>query len=357
MTDIRGLTADYEAWLGQRIPLVGDDLAAKHVALAATPLRFLRGTYYLWLHDMSRQLPELLRRPVVPSIGDLHVENFGTWSDADGVRRFGVNDLDELSWGSYAVDLVRLATSAVLVPALALTPRELCATLLEHWMAAVPGAALDLSTPAARHLEGLAPQTRTAAAYYAALRAGPPADPPDDVAAAVESSVDGAWQPQWFARRAGTGSLGHPRVVAVGVDERGLEQAREAKLLGPLTRDWPHAGAPPGRADPALYAQVMRALRGPDGAARVVGWQLRRLAPDVARIDLAGLHRGAEKLLLRSMAQACADVHGYAPEALRAAQAAAAGQDEHWLHEATREMTARTLAAHDAWRAHAGSTG
>ena len=48
------------------------------------------------------------------AVGDLHVENFGTWRDTEGRLVWGVNDFDEVAEMPYAVDLVRLVTSAIL---------------------------------------------------------------------------------------------------------------------------------------------------------------------------------------------------------------------------------------------------
>ncbi len=48
------------------------------------------------------------------AVGDIHVENFGTWRDAEGRLVWGVNDFDDAARMPYAIDIVRLATSAVL---------------------------------------------------------------------------------------------------------------------------------------------------------------------------------------------------------------------------------------------------
>jgi len=45
-------------------------------------------------------------------VGDLHVENFGTWRDIEGRLIWGINDFDEACWMPYTIDLVRLAASA-----------------------------------------------------------------------------------------------------------------------------------------------------------------------------------------------------------------------------------------------------
>ena len=60
-------------------------------------------------------------------VGDLHVESFGTWRDAEGRLVWGVNDFDEAWPAAYTVDLVRLTASAYLAVEdqhLAVTRRE-----------------------------------------------------------------------------------------------------------------------------------------------------------------------------------------------------------------------------------------
>ena len=44
-------------------------------------------------------------------VGDLHVENFGTWRDVEGRLVWGVNDFDEAYALPYTNDLVRLVAS------------------------------------------------------------------------------------------------------------------------------------------------------------------------------------------------------------------------------------------------------
>ncbi len=47
-------------------------------------------------------------------MGDLHIENFGTWRDLEGRLIWGINDVDEAYPVRYPNDLVRLAASAFL---------------------------------------------------------------------------------------------------------------------------------------------------------------------------------------------------------------------------------------------------
>jgi hypothetical protein len=425
--DVVAFTRDYETWLGSRIPLVSRDLEAKHAAMAGSAFRFLRGTYYLWLRRVADLVPDLLHHPAVPLIGDLHVENFGTWLDHDGTRRWGVNDLDELSLGSYRLDLARLATSALLAPGINIDIVPLCRLLLSHWQHATPGAAVAVDTDEARHLRALMPAPKPAKDYYAALRTGRPAElltgrsaelltgrsaelltgrsaetvvgrlgetvtgrlgetvtgrpsevvigsggrsvdtpavsgdesgdmpvgsggepvgtasVPDAVRAALHATVGPDWQPVWYARQAGTGSLGHPRFAAVARDAAGHWQAREAKLLGPPTCAWPRVDVGL-TVDDKLYGTVLDRVRGPYPSRRVEGWQLRRLAPDIVRVDLANLAVHDTERVLRSMAQTLVDVHGPRPDAL------ADSGDHRWLVEAVTILAADTRACHRRWK-------
>jgi uncharacterized protein (DUF2252 family) len=48
----------------------------------------------------------------VLGVGDLHVENFGTWRDVEGRLVWGINDFDDANVIPYTGDLVRFAASA-----------------------------------------------------------------------------------------------------------------------------------------------------------------------------------------------------------------------------------------------------
>jgi hypothetical protein len=357
------LTSQYERWLGDQITVVEDDLRRKHAEMSSSELRFLRGTYYLWLSRLAVLLPETLDGPEVSIIGDLHVENFGTWTDHRGVRRWGVNDFDELSWGGYQTDLIRLATSAALTPHIPLSDKAICRILLEEWHAHPPTSAVDLANPAARHLRSLVPVPKSAKKFYAALSGSPVVDEqvvPASVRLATRRSAPGEWSPSWHARTAGTGSLGHQRFVAVGTAAAGrTPQARDLKQLGPPTADWVRtelaieAALPVTErlpiADDLLFGRTMAALRGPDPMRRVNGWQIRRLAPDVVRIELAGLPPRDAERLLRSMARAVADVHGVDRARLRYAQADNKKRGAGWLRDAVAVMAADTRTCYAAW--------
>ena len=105
-------TADLERWKAQQIPIVRSDLVLKHRMMADAVFPFLRSTFYRWAQLWPIVCPELARAPQVLAVGDLHVENFGTWRDLEGRLIWGVNDFDEAWPASYAADLVRLLVSA-----------------------------------------------------------------------------------------------------------------------------------------------------------------------------------------------------------------------------------------------------
>jgi uncharacterized protein (DUF2252 family) len=129
-------TRSYERWRADRIPIVASDLAAKHEKLASSPFVMLRGTYYRFAKQFFARERSLARAPATIAVGDLHIENFGTWRDSDGRLAWGVNDFDEVDLLPYTIDLVRLATSAVLAiraEHLALAPHAACEAILQGW--------------------------------------------------------------------------------------------------------------------------------------------------------------------------------------------------------------------------------
>ena len=348
--DVHALTEDYERWLAGVIELVPSGLEKKHEVLASGGLPFLRGTYYLWLVRVAELLPEVLAAPEVAIVGDLHVENFGTWRDRDQVRRWGVNDLDELATGPWLLDLLRLATSAVLTPHIDLHTHDICEELLTAYAEAQPGAAVDLTGSDSGHLAELVPEFKDPDRFYARLAEGEPTRVPAPVATAAAGVAEPGWRPTWHEHEAGTGSLGHRRAVGVGPAADGTPHAREAKQLGPGTAVWAARHLRDGPRGDDLYWRVEDAVRGPAGATRVESWQIRDLAPDVVRIELSGLARHHARRLLRSMARAVADVHGADAEQGRRARAAAAAMEAGRLASLVDTMRKATLDDLDRWR-------
>src|SRR3954454_2702209 len=113
MTSIQASTRIYEDWLRRELngELVEPDLERKHEKMRHDPFSFLRATYWRWAETILDQCPEITKAPSVLAIGDIHLENFGTWRDIEGRLIWGVNDFDEAATMPYPLDLVRLAAS------------------------------------------------------------------------------------------------------------------------------------------------------------------------------------------------------------------------------------------------------
>src|ERR1700733_6813573 len=129
-------TRDYESWVGRQIPLVAHDLDLKHQRMAEAVFPFLRATFYRWVQLWREICPERAATPKLRAVGDLHIENFGTWRDAEGRLVWGINDFDEVYSMPYSMDLVRLATSAHAAIAeehLAMRPRDASDAILEGY--------------------------------------------------------------------------------------------------------------------------------------------------------------------------------------------------------------------------------
>ena len=101
-------TIDYERWVKKHVAVADADLQRKHEEMATSLFAFLRATFYRWASLWSEVCPGLAKTPKVLAVGDLHVENFGTWRDGEGRLVWGVNDFDEVARMPYTVDLTRL---------------------------------------------------------------------------------------------------------------------------------------------------------------------------------------------------------------------------------------------------------
>src|SRR6266404_7233920 len=133
-------TREFEAWIGHRVSIVPDQLTDKHSQMAKDSIQFLRGTFYRWIQLFPAVCPDLAKSVNVLAAGDLHIASFGTWRDEFGRLIWGVDDFDEAYPLSYASDLVRLGTSAVLDAdqnRLAVGVRNICEVLLDGYRKAL----------------------------------------------------------------------------------------------------------------------------------------------------------------------------------------------------------------------------
>jgi uncharacterized protein (DUF2252 family) len=101
-------------------PLMRADPAAfraKYRKMASDPHAFYRGTACLFYADVVQGDDPFVteRSGRIWVHGDLHVENFGTYLNADGRLVFDVNDFDEAYLGHFTWDLQRFAASLALM--------------------------------------------------------------------------------------------------------------------------------------------------------------------------------------------------------------------------------------------------
>ena len=74
----------FEKWLRDSCKAIGctvveGDLELKHERMRKNSFLFLRATFFRWAGQIEAFCPNLTEAPKVRSIGDAHVENFGTW--------------------------------------------------------------------------------------------------------------------------------------------------------------------------------------------------------------------------------------------------------------------------------------
>src|SRR4051812_13507710 len=87
-----------------------DSVRTKFRKMAADPFAFYRGSACIFYADVAagedRKADEHTSRVWIQ--GDLHAENFGTYTDGAGVLIFDVNDFDEAYVGHFTWDLKQL---------------------------------------------------------------------------------------------------------------------------------------------------------------------------------------------------------------------------------------------------------
>lgn len=350
-------TRQYEDWLGHHISIVKQDLRLKHRNMKVEIFPFLRATYYRWAQVWPKVCPDLAKAPHVLAVGDLHVENFGTWRDLEGRLIWGVNDFDEAYSMSYANDLVRLAVSAQLACEaghLDLRGKDICAAILQGYGDGLrrKGCAFVLSEHHA-WLRGMAEsELRDPVHFWAKMDALPTlkGKAPAGAIKALKSLMPDSDVSHRLAHRvAGLGSLGRQRFVAIA-DWHGGKIVREAKALLPSACHW--AGNNVGHAE-ILYQRIIdRAVRCPDPFVRLRGrWIVRRLSPHCSRVELADLRmKGEELRLLEAMGWETANVHLGTKGGRKAILRHMGKQKGKWLHAATEEMLKAVRADWQTWR-------
>ncbi|HXC55914.1 MAG TPA: DUF2252 family protein [Rhizomicrobium sp.] len=348
-------TKSYEAWLGASLPLVAADVTHKHTLMHESALSLLRGTYYRWLQLWPKVCPALAGTPRVLGVGDLHLENFGTWRDAEGRLVWGVNDFDEAHTIAFANDLVRLAASvlvAVAEDSLAIDGKKACREILHGYQATIGADStapfvLEENNDALRLLA--LGEDRSPASFWGKLVSAKRATPPAAVRTLLTRHLPARTQGILFARRtAGTGSLGVPRFIAYGLCD-GSFAAREAKARPSISQAWAAGTRAQEPNDRKMFAQAARA---PDPFLHVTPhWIVRRLAPHCERIELPAIANAkARREVLHAMGRETANIHWGDRAAAKKIARDLAKRKENWLYHAASDMADATFKDWKAWR-------
>jgi len=354
--NIVAATRGYDRWLAKRLPtIVKRDLRAKHRRMAEEPFAFLRATFYRWAQVWPQLCPDLADAPPVLGVGDLHLENFGTWRDGEGRLIWGINDFDEATRLPYTNDLVRLCTSALIAigtSQLATPARRACSSVLEGYEESLrEGGTPVVLAERNRWLRDLAvARLREQRGYWDKLLALQPASsrPTPAVRRLLRQALPEEKLPHEIVhRQAGLGSLGRQRFAALA-HWRGGMVAREAKPLTTSAWWWLRDE------DPAIqYQQIIgQAVRVADPFLKVRdGWVLRRLAPDCSRVELQHLTGVQDECkLLRMMGWETANVHLGSASQRAAVLKDLRKRKGDWLAAAARRMRDATIEDWRMWR-------
>jgi hypothetical protein len=329
----------YEAWLTAQLKgeIVKPDLARKHKKMKDSAFSFLRATYWRWAETILDVCPDAATAPAVLAVGDIHLENFGTWRDREGRVVWGINDYDEAAEMPYVLDVIRLATSAVLAAGSdPLSPRAICANVLGGYARGIeqPKACiLDRdhlkmrkkfvvseterakfwSKIGTQHTQAIAdkkkPKPRWRKLFAAAL-----SEPMSLV---------------YWPRTAGTGSLGRPRWIAYGIWRNG-PLLREGKALAASGWIRAHGGPTAFRLNEIAGGEH----RSPDPWYDVSGTLLvRRLSPNNHKIDLAAQPGLLNPDILWAMGRDLAAAHMSEPGRRSAVKKHLAAMEKSWFRD------------------------
>jgi uncharacterized protein (DUF2252 family) len=325
--NINQATADFEKWLGEQLVAQGGldpvALQLKHKAMREESAHaFLRATFYRWA---QLWLAPEFDAPKVLSVGDAHVENFGTWRDAEGRLVWGVNDFDEVCELPYTSDLVRLGVSARFavkeLEDFETSEAKACELILRGYTAAIGGTTAPFVLA-----EDYPDLTRLAQGTFLATSAEKfwrkrlkktqlTTGVPNAARKLLERSLpDGCTQIEFREPVAddppGLGSRGKRRFYAFAL-WCGARVLREVKPVVPSAVTWASRTPVAPRVDELLNSPN----RCPDPTQQVQdGWIVRRLAPDALKIELGDLTgnratQAEEEKLFTSMGAELAHLH------------------------------------------------
>src|SRR5262249_51285899 len=360
LSNILEATESFERWTANQVQIVPGDLSLKHRHMAEAVFPFLRATFYRWAQLWPQICPELSRAPHVLTVGDLHVENFGTWRDAEGRLVWGVNDFDEACAAAYTADLVRLTASAYLAiedQHLAVTRRESREAIESGYRdAAAKGGGPYVLAERHNWLRKVAlSKLRDPIRFWQKIEACPDfrGKLPQPIHAMLQGSMP-LKQPtlEMKTRVAGLGSLGHPRVLGLS-QWHGAHIVREAKQLTRSAWLWAQGEVHKSDQSPLQQENIINhAVRIPDPHLHFLdGCVVRRLAPDCCHLELSALpEERDEERLLYAMGWETANVHLGSTKKISPVRQDLGARQGRWLRDAAKAMSEWTMRDWKQWR-------
>jgi uncharacterized protein (DUF2252 family) len=126
----------YEKWMRSCATVFTSDVQSKHEQMQESHSCFC-GVRSIGGPNSGRPFALIFcSAPKILAVGDLHVNSFGTWRDAEGRLCWGVDDFDESYPLPYTNDLVRLAASMKIVidaEGLSVKLKDGCDAILEGY--------------------------------------------------------------------------------------------------------------------------------------------------------------------------------------------------------------------------------
>ena len=313
---IDGATASYETWMRSCTKILQSDLRSKHEQMKESPFGLLRGAFYRWAQLWPSVCSDLCGAPKVLAVGDLHVNSFGTWRDAEGRLCWGVDDFDEAYPLAYTNDLVRLAASVKIVidaEGLSIKLKDGCNVILDGYTEALREGGIPIVLAERDQKLGKlgVDSFKPPSNFWEKLNRLPVLRQllAKDLKRALEKTLPEAGIEYRVVRRqAGLGSLGQERFVAIA-DWQGGCIAREAKLMVPSACSWLNDEI---KHRQSFYEKaISSAVRSPDPFQVIDGsWLIRRLSPDSNPIDIQTLPKHSdEEMVLNAMGREAANVH------------------------------------------------
>jgi hypothetical protein len=267
-----------------------------------------------------------------------------------------VNDFDEAWPAAYAVDLVRLVTSAYLAiheEHLAVPRKRACEAIEQGYRdSLVKGGSAFVLAERHKWLRLLAlSELRDPVVFWKKIVACPryKRELPKDVWALVRGSMPVRTENHELRSRiAGLGSLGHPRVLALASWD-GAHIVREAKQLTPSAWIWSQNLKTCEILSRKLVESAIR-IRDPH-VHFAAHWIVRRLAPDCCHIEIQSLpEERDEERLAYYMGWETANIHFGSPKSIAAVKSDLARRKGRWLHKAAKAMQRVTLDDWKLWR-------